>query len=313
MDGLILVNKPVGKTSHDVVDHIRRILAIQKVGHFGTLDPLAKGLLLVAVGKATRLFPFYLNKAKVYKGRIRLGFATDTYDSEGIPASQESNNYPSEKSLQEHMKATEGEIMQLPPPYSAKKYKGEALYKRVRKSKEYVLRPNKIFIHYFRMEKYSSPYINFRVKCSAGTYVRSIAHDLGQKLGCGAHLDRLERTMIGKYSLGKSHTLEDIERLFSSDQVDAFLYPLEVLLPELPKIVVDDLNADQARSGRDISLDSLPPSSFPDGKPSSIDDKSSTIYRIFDSRQKLLAFAQKKLKSDALHPFLVFDPKNSSQ
>jgi tRNA pseudouridine55 synthase len=312
MDGLILVNKSSGITSHGVVDQIRGILATKKVGHFGTLDPSATGLLLIGVGKATRLFPFFLHTAKCYEGRIRLGIATDTYDSEGKPTWKESENFPDENSLLHHMKAFHGEIEQVPPPYSAKKYKGEALYKRARKQKEFKLKANKILIHYFKLKNYNPPYMDFEVKCSSGTYIRSIAHDLGQKCGCGAHLDKLERTEIGEYSISKSHTLENIEILFDKGQISKFLHPLESLLPELPKIIVDNNTAELVRSGCDFCPDSIPVPYFPYGRETSPYKKMPDIYRIFDSQEKLLAFATKKTGKKAFHPFLVFHPKNAS-
>jgi tRNA pseudouridine55 synthase len=313
MDGLILVNKHKGITSHDAVIRVRGILKIKKVGHFGTLDPLATGLLLVAVGKATRLFPFYLHSAKTYVGRIRFGIATDTYDSDGKPVSPESKIYPNEKILIERMKAFQGELEQVPPPYSAKKYKGEALYRRVREKKDYLLKPNKIFIHYFRMKDYSPPYMNFEVKCSSGTYIRSIAHDIGEILGCGAHLDQLERTEIGELSINDSFSLENIETMFSAGQENKFLHPIAVLLPELPKIVVNDETAKLVRSGNDFYPDTIPVFSPLSEKATTELERRPDVFRIFDSLGKLLAFARKKSKKNALHPFLVFDPKISSE
>jgi len=313
MDGLILIYKPKGMTSHDIVIRVREILGVKKVGHFGTLDPLATGLLLIAVGKATRLFPFYLHSAKTYLGRIRLGIATDTYDAEGKPLSKESKKYPEENFLLENMETFQGEIEQVPPAFSAKKYKGEALYKRVRKRKEYKLKSNKVIIHYFRLKNYSPPYIDFDVKCSSGTYIRSIAHDLGQKLGCGAYLDQLMRTEIGEYRISKSYTLEKIEKMFSLDQTNQFLHPLEDLLPELPKIIVNDSTASLVRSGSYFCTDSVRVSFSPDEDAISEHAKSRDIFRIFDSKGKLLAFATKKAENNSLHPFLVFDSKNTSQ
>ncbi len=307
MDGLILVNKPKGITSHDIVTRIRGILATKKVGHFGTLDPLATGLLLVAVGKATRLFPFYLHSAKTYSGRIRLGIATDTYDSEGKPLSQETKKLPDKKLLLQHMSVFQGELDQIPPPYSAKKYKGEALYKRVRKQKEYELKSNKVTIHYFKLKNYSPPHLTFEVKCSSGTYIRSIAHDLGQKMGCGAHLVQLERTEIGEYNLDKSHNTENIETMYSLGQVEKFLHPLEDLLPELPKIIVNESTARLVRSGSLFCPDSKPVSFAPDERVKSHHKKRPDTFRIFDSHGRLLAYATKKAENNTMHPFLVFD------
>ena len=165
MDGLILVDKPQNFTSHDIVLRIRNILNIKKVGHYGTLDPLATGLMLLALGKATRFFPFFSTTDKVYEGLIRLGFSTDTYDSAGKPTSSEEKNYPQKDSLLKAMKKFEGEIQQLPPPYSAKKYKGKPLYALVRGKKEFELRPSKIFIYFFQLIKYNPPLIKFKAKC----------------------------------------------------------------------------------------------------------------------------------------------------
>lgn len=312
MEGLILVHKPKGMTSHDIVIRIRKILGQKKIGHFGTLDPLATGLLIVAVGKATRLFPYYLPSAKTYQGRIRLGFATDTYDSEGKSISKESKNYPDKKVLLDNMKKFLGEIQQVPPPYSAKKYKGEALYKRVRGKKEYYLRPQKVVIHFFHLNNYSPPFVDFDVKCSSGTYIRSIAHDLGLNLGCGAHLNQLIRTEIGEFCLTESFTLEEIDNMFFSGQASKFLLPMEDLLPELPKIVVDDKTARLARSGSEFCPDPVPVSFFPFRKEYSKHENKPDIYRIFDSQGKLLAFATKKAENNSLHPFLVFGSKNTS-
>ncbi len=311
MDGLVLVQKQRGFTSHDVVYRIRKILNQKKVGHFGTLDPLATGLLLVAVGKATRLFPFYLHRKKTYLGRIRLGYSTDTYDSDGKPDSKESKNYPDEKILIENMKKFEGEIEQIPPPYSAKKYKGDTLYKLVRRKKDYELKSAKVVIHYFRLKKYLPPYLDFETQCSSGTYIRSIAHDLGQDLGCGAHLQQLTRTEIGEFHIDGSHTVDEIEEMFSAGQIKNFLQPIETLLPEFPKIVVNDKTMILVRSGSEFFPESLP-SVVLQQEYDSIKDKKQQIFRIFDSQGSLLAYAAKKTEKNSLHPFLVFNPNNSS-
>jgi tRNA pseudouridine55 synthase len=162
------------------------------------------------------------------------------------------------------------------------------------------------------MKKYLPPYMDFGVKCSTGTYVRSLAHDLGEKLGCGAHLDALVRTEIGKYKLIQARTLDDIESMFSTHQVSQFLHPMEDLLPEFPKIAVDNSMARLVRSGSDFCPDSIPDSKYPAEKEIFPHEKLPDIYRVFDSQEKLLAFATKKPTSNALHPFLVFGPKNSS-
>ncbi len=309
MDGLILVQKPKGMTSHDIIARIRKILKIKKAGHFGTLDPSATGLLLVAVGKATRLFPYYLDRSKTYEGQIRLGYATDTYDTEGIPSAIETKSYPDEATLKERMAKFIGEIDQIPPPYSAKKYKGEALYKRVRAKKEYELKPARVYIHYFKLKKYAPPLLDFTAKCSSGTYMRSLAHDLGQDLGCGAHLERLARTEIGEFHIGESHTLAEIEEMHTSGQKGGFLRPIENLLSDLPRITVGSQHASLIQNGREFFPDNVlvdpPCDSVMTGEKSAKKD----IVRIFDAQGKFLALAKKSRENDSLHPFLVFTDK----
>lgn len=313
MDGLILVHKPQGLTSHDIVSRIRKNLRIKKVGHFGTLDPLATGLLLIAVGKATRLFPFYLHHPKNYSGQIRLGYSTDTYDSTGKKISIESKSFPAKIRLLAHMKKFLGEIEQFPPPYSAKKYKGEALYKRVRKKKDYALKPATVTVYLFKLKTYAPPFFGFEVKCSSGTYIRSIAHDLGQSLGCGAHLNSLKRTEIGEFHIDKSHTVEEIEEMAADERTEKFLLPMESLLPDFPAITVEDSDALRVRNGNALKPDSslLDPSY---GKKTvSGAEQKGDIFRIFDSQGKLLALASKDRIMKSLHPFLVFDPMESSR
>ena len=306
MDGLILVHKPGGSTSHDIIIRIRRILTIKKVGHFGTLDPLATGLLLIAVGKATRLFPFFLKPAKNYEGQIRLGYSTDTYDSDGNPLSEKSEVFPDKNTLVENMKRFSGEIDQIPPPYSAKKYKGEALYKRVRMEKDYELKPAKVFIHFFTLKKYSPPLLDFEAKCSSGTYIRSLAHDLGQNLGCGAHLNRLVRTQIGKYSINESHSIEEIEELHATGQTQKFLHPLESLLSDFPRIIAKSEDVPHIKNGREFYPDSIPESFYAEDESEREESEKRHIFRVFDAKGRLLAFATKKKENDSLHPFMVF-------
>jgi len=238
MDGLILVDKPWGLTSHDVVSKLRRILGLRQVGHFGTLDPLATGLLLVGVGKATRLFPVLSKHDKAYRGRIRLGLATDTYDAEGQPISAPCCNFPDEKELVRAMAGLSGTIEQLPPPYSAKKVEGKPLYKWTRSKKSVELRPHRVSIYAFRLIRYVPPDVDVEIDCSAGTYIRSLAHDLGQVLGCGAHLADLCRTRVGSFELSEAVSLDKIQEWTSRKQTEKFLRPLESLLEEWPKLLL---------------------------------------------------------------------------
>ncbi|MDH4217267.1 MAG: tRNA pseudouridine(55) synthase TruB [Candidatus Aminicenantes bacterium] len=305
MDGLILVHKPKDITSHDVVSCIKKILRVEKAGHYGTLDPLATGLILVAVGKATRLFRFFLNTNKTYEGKIRLGLSTDTFDAYGQPASEESKDYPDCKTLLENMKAFEGDIDQISPPISAKKYRGKPLYELARQRKEFKLKTNRVTVHFFRLKKYNPPFVDFVSKCSSGTYIRSLAHDLGQSLGCGAHLIQLMRTEIGDFSLNDSYTLDKIEKLARQGEIRKFFLPLESLLPEFPCVVIKDAASSQVMNGSEVYPDSILKTHPSRPAESHTDKGERSIFKIFDTNGKLLAFAKKNAKKQSLHPFLV--------
>jgi tRNA pseudouridine55 synthase len=313
MDGLILVDKPQNFTSHDIVLKIRNILNIKKVGHCGTLDPLATGLMCLALGKATRLFPFFSTTDKVYEGRIRLGFSTDTYDSAGKPTSSEEKNYPLKDNLLKAMKKFEGEIQQVPPPYSAKKYKGKPLYVLAREKKEFELRPSKVFIHFFQLIKYNPPLLEFKVKCSSGTYIRSLAHDIGQDLGCGAYLSELTRTDVGNYNIKESHTIGEIKGLAEAGKIDEFLIPLESLLPEFPKIILKEKGSVLVKNGNLISPENIQKVILDKSSLSNISPEGEKVFRMFSLEGKFLALAKEVPEKNCFHPFLVIDSKKREQ
>lgn len=307
MDGLILVDKPRDITSHRVVLEIRRLLDIKKVGHYGTLDPLATGLVVVAVGKATKLFPFFSKTDKEYTGRIRLGFSTDTYDSTGEPSSEECLKYPSQAYLLEIMGGFRGEIKQFPPPFSAKKYKGKPLYTLARQKKEFELRPNKVFVHNFRLAAYEPPFLDFQVSCSSGTYIRSLAHDLGQALGCGAHLSQLVRTSVGIFKLEDGFPLEKIMRHSEQGEIDQFLIPMEVLLPEFPKIVLKESGASLVKNGNLVFPENILKVLDQDSGLSAFLEGGEATLRLFSVEGKLLALGRRVPEKKGIHPFLVID------
>jgi len=252
--GIILVNKRRGMTSHDVVDEIRKILHQKKVGHMGTLDPQAEGLLVLGVGRATRLFPFLVKGVKVYTGIIRLGAETNTYDRDGEVISRVEDFNISEEEVRQAMEEFVGQIVQVPPPFSAKKTGGKRLYELARKGKKVEPRPVKVEIHYFTLKAYDPPYIHFDIKCSAGTYVRSIAHDLGQKLGVGGYLDYLKRLRSGEFSVDDAHTLEEIKEAAEADRLDEIIIPLNRVLTEYPVVYLREEGVRRARHGNFISL-----------------------------------------------------------
>lgn len=307
MDGLILVNKPPNITSHDLVVEIRNILKIQKVGHYGTLDPLATGLVVVAVGKATRLFPFYSKKDKVYSGQIRLGFSTDTYDSAGKPTSKENPDLPSRETLLKTMKKFEGKIQQVVPPYSAKKYKGKPLYALVRGNKEFELKPCQVTIHFFDLNEYTPPYLQFRVGCSSGTYIRSLTHDLGQILSCGAHLSELLRTEVGDFRIEQSFSLDKIKTLVKKGKAEDFLIPIELLLSEFPKAILEDRGAALARNGNVVPDANIKKIIHHKSLVDCYRDEEELVFRMFSLEGKFLALAKKNPEKSHFHPFLVID------
>ncbi len=313
MDGLILVRKPQKFTSHDIVVKLRNILDYKKIGHFGTLDPLATGLMLLALGKATRLFPFFSKLDKTYEGQIRLGISTDTYDSLGEPISSEIKEYPDIDTLLEAMKKFEGEIDQIAPPFSAKKFKGKPFYVLAREKKDLKYKSSRVFIQYFQMKKYTPPYLDFRAGCSSGTYIRSLAHDLGQSLGCGAHLSALERTTVGHFNIKEGFNIQKIKKLTEEGKTESFLIPLESLLPEFPKVILDETGTVLVRNGNMIFPDNIIKILEQEPQASDLPAEEDRIFRVFTLEGKLMALARKVPEKKGLHPFLVFDPKGMSQ
>jgi tRNA pseudouridine55 synthase len=307
MDGLILVNKHQGCTSHDLIIELRNILNIQKIGHFGTLDPLATGLMIIAVGKATRLSSFFLKADKTYAGRIRFGYSTDTYDSSGKPTSLEKKEWPAKNQILEVMKKLEGEINQIPPLFSAKKYKGKPLYKLARKNKEFKLSPSRVFIRFFNIKKYHPPFLDFEVKCSSGTYIRSLAHDLGQILSCGAHLSELTRTEAGTFKLSDAFSLEEIKKLMQKGKIKEQIIPLESLLPQFPKVILKESGMALARNGNMVFPVNISKVVKQNYLQNSIPKEKELIFRLFNQEGKLLGLAKKEPAKNSLHPFLVFN------
>lgn len=300
-DGLLVIDKPAGPTSHDVVRRVRKALGMRRVGHGGTLDPDATGVLLVAAGQATRFFPFLSREFKVYDGRIRLGYATDTYDASGRPASEPCPDLPDRDGLVSAMRAFEGDILQIPPRYSAKKIAGRPVYKMARADVEFTLEPAAVTVTRFTLLDYRPPDFDFEAECSSGTYIRSLAHDLGLKLGCGAHLAALRRTSVGPYTLSEAVALAELEEAAARDGAERYLLPLERLLPGTPALtVLPDAEA-RVRNGCLLGPADLEPP-LPDfGGP----EASAGPARLLSQSGKLLALARLSPGGAGLHPFLV--------
>lgn len=217
LDGALLIDKPAGPTSHDVVDAIRRQFGIKKVGHCGTLDPNATGLLIIVLGRGTKLSEKLMGDDKVYEGTIKFGVATDSYDADGEILETKTVPRLTLDQLNEAATAFVGDLMQTPPMVSAVKKDGVPLYKLARKGIEVEREPRLVHIYNFRFTGYREPLGQFRIACTKGTYVRSLAHELGQKLGCGAHLATLRRTASGKFDVADATPLDDVLKLTTAE------------------------------------------------------------------------------------------------
>jgi tRNA pseudouridine55 synthase len=210
INAILVLDKPAALTSHDVVNRVRRITGERSVGHLGTLDPMATGVLPLVLGRYTRLAQFFNESSKVYEGEIRFGFATDTYDAQGSPVGPVSSVQPTLSQIHRQLPAFNGWIEQIPPVYSAKKIHGVAAYKLARQDKVVEMKPVAVQVHRFEIQSVCADRARFVAEVSAGTYIRSLAHDLGQALGCGAHLTELRRTRAGEFNLSEAISLEQL-------------------------------------------------------------------------------------------------------
>lgn len=224
LEGILLVDKPMGCTSHTVVERLRRKLGIRRIGHAGTLDPIATGLLIILVGKATKLSQFLMNLDKDYEGTILFGQSTNTHDREGEIEEEKPIPELDKTQMSGYLKQFIGDQHQIPPMFSAKKVKGLPLYKLARKGKVTERQPRLIRIFAFDLLSLYLPKLDFHISCSKGTYVRTIAHDLGQKIGCGAHLTALKRTAIERFDLAKATPLEAVEAM-TEREIQRLLIP----------------------------------------------------------------------------------------
>jgi tRNA pseudouridine55 synthase len=254
LDGVIVVDKPRGWTSHDVVGKMRRLAGTKRIGHLGTLDPLATGVLPLIVGKATRLAQFFVRNDKVYDGVIRFGYSTGSYDADGEATSEPMEVVLDQTRLQELFQQFRGEFMQTPPPVSAKKIGGRPAYELARKHLPVELAAVKVKVEELTILAIDGCRARVRIHCSAGTYVRSIAHEAGQALGCGAFLDELRRTASGGFEIESARTLEELAVLSAEGRVGEALIPAARLLPEFPTEIVDMITAGQIRNGRDFRV-----------------------------------------------------------
>ncbi|MFN8435601.1 MAG: tRNA pseudouridine(55) synthase TruB [Anaerolineales bacterium] len=247
ISGALVIDKPVGMTSHDVVQAIRNGTGLRRAGHTGTLDPRASGVLVILVGPAVRLSEYVSASDKRYQAIIRLGGTTDTYDAEGKFTPTKDPSHITEAEFEEALKTFVGEIEQTPPPYSAVKVQGRKAYEMARKGEEVELEPRTITVHHLEVLEWTPPEVVIDVHCSSGTYVRSLANDLGKKLGCGAYLVGLRRTKSGKFTLRDAVPLRKLQEAFNAGNWYQYLIPAAEALGDWPAI---ELNPDEVEAVR---------------------------------------------------------------
>jgi tRNA pseudouridine55 synthase len=292
MNCVLVIDKPAGMTSHDVVNRMRRILGQKSVGHLGTLDPSATGVLPIVVGNLTRLAQFYSRSEKSYEGVIRFGFATDTYDAEGQPMSPVQTFALDLEALRRSAAAFRGRIQQVPPPFSAKKIGGVPAYKLARKNKEVELKPVEVEIRDFEIVALHGDCAEFRAAVSSGTYLRSVAHDLGQRLGCGAHLKSLRRTRVAEFLIDDAHSLDAIQEAVQQGSAEHLAVHPRKLLPQFPCVTASDEVAALIRHGRSVNLPEL---------------SKAPMVKVFEGQRDLIAMAT-RVAGSLFHPGIVFGP-----
>ena len=255
MNGLLVVDKPAGMTSHDVVDIVRRATGERSIGHLGTLDPMATGVLPLLLGRFTRLAQFFSAAEKAYDGVIRFGWATDTFDAEGERAGEAQSLTLGLDELRGLAAHFQGEMDQVPPVFSAKKIGGVPAHKLARAGKPVEVKAARILIRRFELTALEGDCARFEMEVSAGGYVRSVAHELGQKAGCGAHLSELRRVRAGVFELAQAIGLEELKRMAGSlSEMERRLVHPRMLLPEMPAVTVDEQAAGKLRNGMQVNL-----------------------------------------------------------
>jgi tRNA pseudouridine55 synthase len=254
LNGVIVIDKPTAWTSHDVVAKMRNLLHERSIGHLGTLDPIATGVLVLLIGRMTRLSQFYEQSEKAYEGSIRFGFATDTYDADGDAVGPTVEVKVSLEDCRAAAAGFVGKLQQVPPPFSAKKIKGVPAYKLARKKQDVELKPVEVEVKEFAIVGMEAGLAKFRSRVSSGTYLRSLAHEMGQKLGCGGHLASLRRTAVAEFPLEDAHTLEQVAEAVGQARLDELLVHSRRVLPQIPSVTADEDAVGKIRHGRSVNL-----------------------------------------------------------
>lgn len=295
-DGILVVDKPEGPTSHDVVARARRALGVRQIGHAGTLDPIATGVLALLVGRATRLAQFLSGHRKQYTARVRLGLVTDTWDRTGAEAGRMEADalLPGAAEIRRVLDSFLGEHEQLPPRFSAKKIEGVRAYELARQGRPAAVKTALVTLHSVRVLDVEPPFVTLDLTCSAGFYVRALAHELGARLGCGGCLDALRRTASGGLTIDSAVALETLET--SPESAVARMVPLDAALADLPSVVLTEAGSTRALHGNEIGRDEVRgPGEIP----------ASAAVRLFDEGGRLLAIARPAARPGVLHPAVV--------
>ncbi len=312
-DGALVIDKPGGKTSHDVVDAVRHLAGFRQIGHLGTLDPLATGVLVLVLGRATRLVQFYSGRRKRYTAGFRFGFATDTYDADGKPAGPDAAPVLDRALIERFAADRLGVFNQVPPAFSAKKVHGKPAYELARKHKPVELKPVEVEIFDYTLKEIEGSIARFVIECSSGTYIRAMAHEMGRKLGCGAHLAEITRTAVGEFTLEQAIRLEELAEAARAGRFAEYVIPLERLLPNFPRVNVLPVIERRVRHGTrfNISIAQIQPGRTEPapGATSQLDggEPRPPRLRVFSQQDKLIAIAEAVVPR-TYQPIVVFDP-----
>ena len=312
-DGALVINKPRGRTSHDIVDAVRHLAGFRQIGHLGTLDPLATGVLVLLLGKATRLVRFYTGRRKRYTAAFRFGYATTTYDSEGTASGPDSAPGLDRQQLERLAAECLGRFEQMPPIFSAKKVHGRPAYELARKNRTVLLKPASVEVFEYRLLSIEGSTARFSIECSSGTYIRSLAHDMGQKVGCGAHLSEICRSAVGEFSLDQAIELDELAAAAREGKLQNCLIALGNLLPDYPKTNVLPVLEKRVRHGAKFNV--MPSQlqtgrvELPPGATMELESGGPHVprLRVFSQENKLIAIAEAVVPR-TYQPVVVFEP-----
>ena len=290
MEGILNIDKPQWLSSHDVVARVRRICATRRVGHAGTLDPLATGVLLVCVGRATRLSEYLMAQQKVYTATVRLGQTTNTYDAEGEVMEERPFSHITAAAIEQALSLYRGPIEQVPPIYSALKVNGQPMYKLARAGKDVERKPRPVTIYELDLVNWSPPNLELRVVCSTGTYIRSLAHDIGETLACGGHITVLRRTAVGEFNSSDAITLDELAAQVSQD----VFFATDQAVINLPRIDANDAETEALLMGQFIPCQS--------------DEPEEALARVYDPTGEFFGILMRQ--GDVWRPKKMFPPES---